>query len=387
VFILREAHTIRNIHIGRNTSTGGFGFFTSEADRFDSIFCYQNVIRDHDQGSEWGNYVGTLFWIGGGNELTNYKINKTIRIEHNEAYNIISRHSHTKENASVFCDVRECTNVSLSYNVMEDLVNTANHSDANAMYAKADSMAVRGCVFKNCGANSGGNMEKPDIGSEGGCITFKGYDAAKGNILRTLIEGCTFIAGDITEVRMILTSHETIIRNCTFQDWQYDGTHPNRDAMIGTYSGGKLTIENPTVINCGVKPGHSAYAVKKSGGDSVICRNWQVDFDNNRTDIFYKVNRIENCCNTLGEPMQGNVVVATSAHMLNHAIAPPPDLAVLPVAVFDGLGRLVSSSTPGPGMPRGSFFAPDSPTFSAGYYIVRGSNTGRPSAWTSVVAR
>ncbi|QNN23106.1 hypothetical protein HED60_12770 [Planctomycetales bacterium ZRK34] len=296
VLFIKEFHGIHDIHIGRNQAIGGSGFTAFQTYDFDDIYFYQNRLTDFDQGTHAANWAQTLLWVGT-NDITHKQTNRNVFAEFNEARNIRSAHSYNKVNAAVFCDIRDCSNVSIAYNVFKDMVNTKAHSDCNVVYSKTDDLMIDHCVFENCGAND--SPDDGDIGSEGGCITLKDHtsDAAR---FGTIIQNCTFIAGSITEVPMILFNHDGVLRNCTFKGWQWTGTNNHRRYMIQKYSGKSLLLENLKLIDCG---GKGACAVREDNAVTAIV-NWPTtNFDDDRTAIFTGVNFTANANNDQGVPL------------------------------------------------------------------------------------
>jgi hypothetical protein len=297
MIIVQEFHGVHNVHIARNHSSGGLGFVTLRTLDFDNIYFYQNVLNDHDQADNKGNHVTTLCFLGTDDWQGTMK-NRHVRVEHNQVTNVTSKHNHYKLNAAVFADIRNCSDVSISYNILKNLVSTVGHSDCNTVYSKASELIIKGNYFENCGSNLKDKQRM--IGSEGGCLTLKGEtnNAAK---FGTIVEDCTFVAGTIDTVPMVLFGHGGILRNCTFKDWQWKGDYWSRSAMINKYSGKAVTLINPTFINCGGDKAN-AFAVSKSNAAMI---GWhKVNFDNNRSDIFKGVDYIYDATNEQGQTLK-----------------------------------------------------------------------------------
>lgn len=297
LLVIKEFHGVHDIHIGRNVAAGGSGFASIKTYDYDDVYFYQNRLSDFDQGTHGGNWAQTLLWLGT-NDITHKQKNRNVFVEFNEARNIRSAHSYDKVNASVFCDLRDGSNVSIAYNVFKDMINTKAHSDCNVIYSKTDDLMIDHCVFENCGAND--SADEGDIGSEGACITLKDHtsDAAR---FGTVIQNCTFTAGTITEVPLVLCLHDGVIRDCTFKGWQWTGSNDRRRYLIQRYSGKTLLIENIKLIDCG---GKGALAVREDNSVSAVV-NWPgVSFDDDRTDIFTGVNFVANATNQKGEALR-----------------------------------------------------------------------------------
>lgn len=305
VYLLRLGQMHKDIQVSRNTSRGGMGFFSMLGRRFERIHLLDNQILEHDSGEvRAGDPVNTLFLVSRDNELAERGLNHTVRINGNRIQGFRSAHAGKKVNGSVFADVRNCHDVEIAGNLVEDCFNSVGNSDANAVYTKADQVRIVGNSFKNCGASPG----RADSGSEGGCITMKG-----GTSDVTIREN-VFAAGNIEQIPFISagTANRVTIEDCEFQGWfaSRDGWPEKRHGPPGAvvnWRGGPVDVINPVFKDCHPTYGYAmVYWWKAESGG--LLRDWHVDFAGNRQDIVFTDKnidvRVENAFTSSGAPIE-----------------------------------------------------------------------------------
>jgi hypothetical protein len=305
VFLLRLAKRHSDIRIMRNRSRNGMGFFTMLGRSFDEIYLLDNQITNHDSGElKAGDPVNTLFLVSRDNELAERGINRTVRISGNQVRGFRSAHAGKKINGSVFADVRNCHDVEITGNIVEDCFNSVGNSDANAVYLKADEVRIADNVFRNCGAAPG----RADSGSEGACITMKGGTSD------VTIRNNVFDAGQVQHTPIISagTANRVTIEGCEFRDWYAsragwpEKRHGPPGAVVN-WRGGPVDIIDPVFSNCRPDWGYAVVYWWRAESGSTL-KDWNVDFAGNRRDIVFTDKnidvRLENAFTAAGDRIE-----------------------------------------------------------------------------------
>ncbi len=315
-------HRVSDIHIARNAALPGCaGFAHIRSDRFSRIYIYQNDVRGLSQNVGRGNHVGTIIWVGSGvDNSPHYSSNAGVYVENNRIEDVTAARTDRDYNSGVAIDIRESSQAVIRGNVIRNVVNTAGHVDSNGVYAKS-SILLEANLIENCGARASDSKAR-ERGSEGSLVTLKG-----GSRCITHIRDNIFVAGTRTDVPMILVSHRAIIERNRFSGWLYDGDNLKRDAMIRSYSGGPITIVDPTFDECGTAPGnaHRGFAVsgKPYEGGNIAARDFMVSFDGRRTDIFQGDVAAIRCFNARGRPLTVGYAAEVES-VAKTAKRPPP---------------------------------------------------------------
>ena len=101
------------------------------------------------------------------------------------------------------------------------------------------------------------------------------------------VQDCVFDEGTVTSVPMVLFCHDGVMRNCTFKNWKWTGTHKQRRYMIHKYSGRKLMMYNLKFVNCG---GNGSLIFREANAVTAAIDWSTVDFDNGSDVLFAGLN-------------------------------------------------------------------------------------------------